>query len=140
MKCRGVGILSIAIALMATASSAMAQSFDFTFYKERVEPIFLKKRPGHARCVVCHSGGKRAFNLQALAPGAKSWTPEQSKQNFENASKLAVAGKVESSLLLIHPLAAAAGGDRFHSGGRQFRSKDDTDWKILAEWVTWAKK
>ena len=29
-------------------------SLDYTFFKERVQPIFLQKRPGHARCVTCH--------------------------------------------------------------------------------------
>ena len=141
MKCREGKVSALAVALLAAAaSSAIAQSFDFAFYKERVEPIFLKKRPGRARCVVCHSNGRRAFNLQPLAPGATSWTPEQSKKNFENASRLAVPGNVAASPLLIHPLAATAGGDRFHSGGRQFRSKDDPDWKTMAEWVTRAKK
>lgn len=142
MKWREVRVTPVAVVLAmaaATGSLAMAQSFDFAFYKDRVEPIFLKKRPGHARCVVCHAGGRRAFNLQPLAAGATSWTPEQSKQNFENAKNLAMAGNVTASPLLIHPLAATAGGDQFHSGGRQFRSKDDPDWKILAEWVTRAK-
>ena len=29
-----------------------------------------------------------------------------------------------------------AGGNTFHSGGRQFASKNDPDWKTLAQWVT----
>jgi hypothetical protein len=37
--------------------------------------------------------------------------------------------------MLIHPLAPEAGGDLFHSGGRQFESKNDPDWKILAQWL-----
>jgi hypothetical protein len=27
----------------------------------------------------------------------------------------------------------------FHSGGRQFASKDDPDWKAIAQWVSGAK-
>jgi hypothetical protein len=37
--------------------------------------------------------------------------------------------------LLLHPLAPEAGGEPFHSGGRQFKSKDDPDWQALADWV-----
>lgn len=121
--------------LLIAATSALAQSLDFEFYRTRVEPIFLKKRPEHTRCVVCHSGGRRAFNLQVLKAGSASWTIEQSRQNFENVSRLVVPGNPSSSPLLIHPLAHTAGGDQFHSGGRQFRSKDDPDWKTLAAWV-----
>jgi YVTN family beta-propeller protein len=36
---------------------------------------------------------------------------------------------------LIHPLAPEAGGDGFHSGGRQFETQNDPDWLALAEWV-----
>ena len=118
---------------------AAAQSLDFEFYRTRVEPIFLKKRPERTRCVVCHSSGRRAFNLQPLAAGSAKWTAEQTRLNFENASKLVVPGNPGASPLLIHPLARDAGGDRFHSGGRQFRSKDDPDWKIIEEWVRKAR-
>ena len=45
----------------------------------------------------------------------------------------------EASLLLLQPLAHDAGGNVFHSGGRQFRSKNDAGWKTLAEWVRQAK-
>jgi YVTN family beta-propeller protein len=36
---------------------------------------------------------------------------------------------------LTHPLAPEAGGDAFHSGGRQFETQNDPDWLILAAWV-----
>ena len=127
------------VSLSIAAASLTAQSLDFEVYRTRVEPIFLKKRPELTRCVVCHSTGRRAFNLQPLPPGAKAYTVEQSRKNFENVSNLVVAGKPDTSVLLIHPLAAAAGGDRFHSGGRQFRTRDDPDWKTIAEWVQRAR-
>jgi YVTN family beta-propeller protein len=38
-------------------------------------------------------------------------------------------------LLLLHPLAPEAGGDAFHSGGRQFESQNDPDWLTIADWV-----
>jgi hypothetical protein len=43
------------------------------------------------------------------------------------------------SVLLLHPLAKDAGGHEFHSGGRQFASKDDPDWKTLSNWVHFAQ-
>ena len=128
--------------LTAVASSLaghlFAQSLDFAAYKSKVEPIFLKKREGHARCVVCHSSGANAF-LQPLPPGATTWTEEQSRQNFERVSKLVNAADLLSSPLLKHPLAGTAGGDDFHSGGRQFASQSDPDWKTLADWARGSK-
>lgn len=125
--------------LIFLAPLAAAQSLDFEAYKARVEPIFLAKRPGHARCVACHVDAATAFKLQPLPAGAKSWTDEQSRKNFEMVEKLVVPGNPNSSRLLMHPLAPDAGGDRFHGGGRQFASKDDPEWKILADWVGGAK-
>ncbi len=127
------------VAFQLASTCAAAQSLDFEFYRTRVEPIFLKKRPTHARCVVCHVNPVRAFRLQPLAAGSSTWTPEQSRQNFDNASNLVKPGDPAASPLLIHPLAHDAGGDPFHSGGRQFKSQDDPDWKILAEWVRRAR-
>ena len=118
---------------------ASAQSLDFETYKTRVEPIFLKKRPGHARCVSCHVDAATAFKLQALSTDARTWTDEQSRKNFETVLKLVTPGDPKSSRLLIHPLAHDSGGDQFHAGGRQFASKDDPDWRIIAEWVSSTK-
>ena len=139
MKWPRVGTAAIAAALQMAASSAVAQSLDFESYRTRVEPIFLKRRAGHARCVVCHASAGRAFRLQPLPSGSATWTEEQSRRNFENVSHLVVPGSPASSPLLLHPLAAEAGGDRFHSGGRQFTSQNDPDWQIVAEWVRHAK-
>jgi hypothetical protein len=117
------------------ALPAMAQALDFEVYRSQVEPIFLKKRTGHARCVVCHEASNSAFHLLARPEGGKSWTEEQSRKNFETVSKLVRPGDPDKSRLLLHPLAHDAGGDLFHNGGEQFTSKNDPDWKAMADWV-----
>jgi hypothetical protein len=113
---------------------AMAQSLDYETYKKTVEPIFVKKRMGHARCVACHSASNNAFRLQPLAEGS-TWTEEQSRRNFESVVILVNKSNPQASKLLMHPLAKEGGGDEFHSGGRQFLSKDDPDWKAIAAWT-----
>jgi hypothetical protein len=124
---------------MTVAGVAAAQSLSFDVYKAKVEPIFLKKRPSHARCVVCHSGGGNAFRLQPLAQGATAWTEEESRKNFESVSKLINSSNLLASPLLKHPLAPEGGGDEFHSGGRQFKAKTDSDWKTIYDWASGAK-
>jgi hypothetical protein len=126
-----------AIFLLAfVPSGAGAQALDFDVFKASVQPIFLQKRPGHTRCVVCHSQRtSSAFRLETLAPGAKTWTEEQSRRNFEMVSRLVVPGNPDAGLLPAHPLAPEAGGSAYHSGGRQFASKDDPAWKAIAAWV-----
>ncbi len=59
--------------------------------------------------------------------------------NYQMILQLVTPGDPEGSQLLMHPLAKTAGGDEFHSGGRQFQSKDDPDWKTIAAWVKAAK-
>jgi hypothetical protein len=121
--------------LVILAGLSGAQSLDYQTYKTTVEPIFLKKRPTHARCVVCHAAATHPFRLEPLEPGAMNWTEAQSRKNFETVSHLVKPGEPLSSILLIQPLAHSAGGAEFHSGGRQFASQDDPDWQAMAAWV-----
>jgi hypothetical protein len=134
MKTMGPILLSavaaIAPELPAAVSAQPKPVLDYGFYKNRVEPIFLAKKDGHTRCVV---------HLEKLGPGADAWTEEQSRRNFEMVAKLVNPGDAESSLLTQHPLAPEAGGHAFHSGGRQFESKNDEDWKTLVAFVNGAK-
>jgi hypothetical protein len=110
-------------------------TLDYEFFKTKVEPIFLKKREGHTRCYVCHGESNNAFRLEKLPAGATFWTEEQSRKNFDAVSALAAPGDPTDSRLLLQPLAPEAGGATFHSGGRQFASQEDPDWKTLAQWV-----
>ena len=119
-----------------SAGASKTPTLDYEFFKTKVEPIFLKKREGHSRCYVCHEESNNAFRLEKLPAGAAFWTEEQSRKNFDRVSALVVPGDPGNSRLLLQPLAPEAGGNTFHSGGRQFASKNDPDWKILAQWVT----
>src|SRR5215467_13069224 len=104
------------LSALGTVAAADAPSLDYSFFKERVQPIFLKKRAGHARCVTCHSHGSPP--LQPLPPGATTWNEEQSRANFNMWKQFVVPGQPLKSPLLRHPLAREAGGDHFHAGGR----------------------
>ncbi len=107
----------------------------FSSYKVQVEPIFLKQRPGHARCYGCHSEGNRAFHLERLPAGSAEWAEEASRKNFKNVMQLVAPGDPLSSRLLMHPLAPESAGEPFHSGGRQFATQNDPDWLKMAAWV-----
>lgn len=124
------------VGFLMAAAIARAQpgpALDFEFFKERVQPVFLAKRSGHARCVACHT--HRIPPLAALSPGAETWNEAQSRANFTAWKQFVVAGKPLQSRFLLHPLAHAAGGDHFHAGGKHWASKDDPEWQTLADWV-----
>lgn len=116
-----------------------AQTLDFEMYRIQVEPIFLKKRPEHARCVSCHVAALSRFRLQMLPEGEATWTLEQSRLNFQAVSRLVDFKDVLASPILKHPLAEEAGGDPSHSGGQQFKTRDDPDWKTIEAWIRSAK-
>ena len=125
-------LLTLALTIAAAQQPAPA-SLDFTYFKEKVQPIFLKKRPGHARCVTCHAHGSPP--LQPIAAGASNWNDAQSRKNFEIWKQFVTPGQPLKSPLLLHPLAESAGGDRFHAGGKHWKSQSDPEWQILADWV-----
>src|SRR4026207_2273897 len=86
---------------------AAAPSLDYEYFKSKVQPIFVAKRTGHARCISCHGSGT-PLRLQRPSGGGTSWTEEDSKKNFDAMRRVAFAGNAKS-LLLIHPLEEAAG-------------------------------
>ena len=143
MAARPIATIAAATVLVAASapqlSTRAAPALDYDFFKTRVQAVFLEKRPTHTRCVVCHAEANNGFRLERLSPGASAWNEEQSRKNFEMTAKLVNAGDPDTSRLLMQPLAPEGGGNVFHSGGRQFASKDDPNWKVLADWVNGKK-
>jgi len=123
------------VVIAGGVSLAAAPELDYEVFKVHVEPVFLKKREGIARCYQCHVEANNAFSLQRLDPGQTGWSDAQSRLNYEMSSRLVIPGDSANSRMLIHPLAPEAGGDLFHSGGRQFKSQDDPDWLAWEDWV-----
>jgi hypothetical protein len=131
-------VSAFALAAALPASHA-ADSPDFDYFKAKVQPIFLAKRPGHARCVMCHAEANNVLRLEKLPAGQDTWTEEQTRKNYETVVKIVQAADDPlKSKILVHPLAPEAGGDAFHSGGRQFANKNDPSWKTIAAWATGA--
>lgn len=123
-------------AAQAPSGAAAASPLSFEVYRTQVEPLFLVKRQGNARCVDCHAPGAGTLRLQVLPPGTYAWTEEQSRRNFEAVSKFVVPGSPRASRLLRHPLSRDAGGDAFHGGGKHWKTQDDPEWQTIAAWVS----
>ena len=135
------GVLTL-LALIALGAVPRAQSpaaLDFATFRDRVQPLFLDKRAGLARCYVCHSQGT-PFRLQRLGEGQSTWDEAASLANFKAIQRLVVPGKPEASRLLLMPLAHDAGGTEFHPGGKRWTSQDDPEWKEVAQWIRAASR
>ena len=138
-----LAVLGVLVTVGATAPVAVAQgtaggtllALDFDLYRETVEPILLSRRPGNARCVVCHSRGGGNAYLEPLSPGSETYDEEQSFRNFERIQRLVVPGEPLRSVLLVNPLAEEAGGSHWHGGGKHWSAQNDPEWQTLARWV-----
>ena len=108
--------LSLFLALMVPAFS---QSLSFEVYRSKVEPIFAKKRPTHARCIVCHAPSGSAFRLEPLEKDATTWTEEQSRKNFTFVSRLVKPGGVIAGFFFL-VMSVRVGGPR------DLRGEDNT--------------
>jgi len=133
LKSNGEEFANRYVGAQTGSSPAPSPSLDYEFFKTRVQPIFVARRPGHARCVACHASGT-PLRLQPLAPGSTTWSEEDSRRNFEAVRRLVVPGSVKSKLL-VHPLAEEAGGDFYHNGGKHWSAQDDPEWQTLKAWV-----
>jgi hypothetical protein len=126
--------LSAFVATQTPGGGASASgSLDYQIFSTKVQPIFLAKRPGHARCIACHASAS-PFRLQPLGSGRTSWTEDESRKNFEAVKRVAFAGNPRSRLL-IHPLDEQAGGDFYHNGGKHWQSQNDPEFQTLKAWV-----
>ena len=123
-----------AVLMAGLSGQAPAEgSLDFDYFKSRVQPIFLKKRPGHARCIACHGQGT-PLRLQPPTVGGTAWSEEDSRKNFELMRRVVQPGNPKSRLL-VHALDEKAGGDFYHNGGKHWSTQDDPEWQILRTWV-----
>jgi len=116
------------------ASSAASTGLDYEFFKTKVQPVFLTKRTGHTRCVVCHTTNNAPFHLVPLTPGSTAWNEQQSRQNFTLIQRVAIPGSMDSPIVK-HPLAEQAGGDPHHGGAQQFESQADPAWQTLKAFI-----
>src|SRR4030095_8908850 len=102
-----LGLAISGLAAVAQQGTSSSTGLDYEYFKTKIQPIFLAKREGHARCVACHISGT-PLRLQSLPAGSTTWSDEQSRKNFDAVQRVA-AGSARSQLLL-HPLAHGAGG------------------------------
>jgi len=130
-------ILFLILQAPPAPAPAAASTLNYEMFKAKVQPLLLEKRPGNARCIACHALST-AFRLQPL-PAGRSWNEEESRKNFEMASRFVLPGVPAKSRLLTMPLEHEAGGTEFHPGGKHWKSQDDPEWKALADWVRSSK-
>ena len=99
-------------------SSSTSTSLDYEFFKAKVQPIFLAKRPGHARCVSCHAASNGpVLLLQPLSPGSTTWNEERVAQELRGGQASGYTRQLEKPT--PHPPARRRGWWRFLSQWRQ---------------------
>ncbi len=103
------------------ASAELTPEIDVEFFQACVYPIFFQPTPNGLACVNCHS---------------EEFTQTNPEASWNAIDRLIEPGYPTQSRLLMHPLHPDAGGDYVHNGVRRWRSQDDPEWRMLAEWVS----
>lgn len=118
--------------------AAAEPALDFEFFRACVQRVFANPREGHIRCTNCHSAGLIGF---APAPQkGNAWSDEEANRAFRTISRLIVPGNPERSRFLLKPLHPDGGGSYTHNGPRRWQSRDDPEYRLLAEWVRGERK
>lgn len=132
--------LTVLVGLVAACANAPASlsgppTPDYEFYKVRVQPIFMVKKPGMISCMNCHRREDRGWPLEMPPRGVETFTEAQSRHNYDVTLVWIKPGNPDESRLLTKPLARDAGGDAFHGGGKAWMSKSDPEWRTIADWI-----
>jgi cytochrome c5 len=117
---------------------APESTLDFEFFRACVQPVFSSPREGHIRCSNCHSVGIIGFAPVPRTGG--TWSEPEAKGAFQVLSRLIIPGNPEQSRFLLKPLHPDGGGSYTHNGPRRWQSRDDPEWRMLAEWVRGERK
>ncbi len=142
MPGRTLTIVALMGALAAShliASRETPPKLDYEFFKSRVEPVFLTKRPDHARCYACHVESNNAFHLReaftrgarldrrAIAPQLRNAidTREPRRSRYQPAAA-SPAWRPKAAAMCITPADGSS------------PSKRDPAWRTLAAWVNGA--
>lgn len=113
-------------------------ALDFEFFRSCVQPIFASPREGHIRCSNCHSSGLIGF--APVAQSGSTWSDEEARRAFQTISRLIIPGNPEQSRFMLKPLHPDGGGSYTHNGPRRWQSRDDAEWRMLADWVRGQRK
>jgi hypothetical protein len=111
---------------------------DFEFFRACVQPVFANPREGHIRCSNCHAAGLIGF--APVPQDGKTWSDQEARRAFSTITRLVIPGNPEQSRFLLKPLHPDGGGSYTHNGPRRWQSRDDPEWRMLAQWVRGERK
>jgi hypothetical protein len=118
--------------------AAAEPPLDFEFFRSCVQKVFANPREGHIRCSNCHSSGIIGF--APVPQTGSTWSEQEANRAFRTIARLVIPGNPEQSRFLLKPLHPDGGGSYTHNGPRRWQSRDDPEWKMLAEWVRGDRK
>ena len=109
-------------------------TLDFAFFNACVQQVFARPREGHIRCSNCHNAGIIGF-APPPADGRDKWNDAEARRAFQLVSRVIVPGDPDRSRFLLKPLHPDAGGSYAHNGVRRWQSRNDPEYRMLAEWI-----
>jgi hypothetical protein len=70
----------------------------------------------------------------------KAWSDQEAQRAFSTLARLILPGNPEQSRFLLKPLHPDGGGSYTHNGPRRWQTRDDPEWRMLAQWVRGERK
>ena len=119
-------------------AAAPEPPLDFEFFRSCVQRVFASPREGHIRCSNCHSSGLIGF--APVPQSGSAWTDQEADRAFRTISRLIIPGNPEQSRFLLKPLHPDGGGSYTHNGPRRWQSRNDPEWRMLADWIRGERK
>ncbi len=111
---------------------------DFEFFRSCVQRVFATPREGHIRCSNCHASGLIGF--APVPENGSAWNDREARRAFTTVARLVLPGNPEQSRFLLKPLHPDGGGSYTHNGPRRWASRDDPEWRMLAQWIRGERK
>ena len=123
-----------------TDGAMKSETVDVATFVQEVQPVFAKRCANPS----CHGSGRRplevfAVHTHRLDPAHvyldAPLTETELERNYHRASAFVLEiDRPEQSLLLLKPLARAAGGAR-HGGDAVFSDRESAEYQALERWI-----
>ena len=122
-----------AVSQQTAPGSATSTSLDYEFFKTRVQPIFMAKRAGNARCISCHAPARRCDCSRSRREARHGATRTRARTSRRSAGRRARQPEEQAAASIRSRKRPAA--TSITTAASTGDSQNDPEWQTLEAWV-----